>query len=452
MKKTSDRWAHDFYDESEQAPKSRAELVNSYGYDIRNEDGPPKTRRNRRYNRGPTKYTRKWEDESAYGKSNAPIRNPRPEDFPELGSKIDRRSKSSQLEREEKENKSRQNQYMEDERNYTEHRRGSNRPPSDRGDGDRRDRRRNTQHSGGYSSSNRSGRDGNSDDRRLNKDMHFRSGRNSNSIVIKNQNRNKNNDNYENRGGNNRNHNASNSDRRNIGDDEHVESISFTNSKLNNNPNRYSGVEYSKIASSIQERDYADAHTTNQQRPITGRQPLQNQSVPVSIQQQQQQQSQSDAHNRHKYMHPSAMPTTNIDMNLEPNNQPPNTMLATNHALPIATTGAGPMNQTIHNPGISQVQQQDNNSKSHGSKRYSNQRNRTNAETQGQTQPPAQQLPINVVQQPQNAQTPGVVPNVSAQTQYQPSFYANEYPAINPPQTQAQYGQPAFIVIFLFFT
>lgn len=48
-KKSSDRWAHDFFDESEQAPKSRSELVNSYGYDIRNEDGPPKTRRNRRY-------------------------------------------------------------------------------------------------------------------------------------------------------------------------------------------------------------------------------------------------------------------------------------------------------------------------------------------------------------------------------------------------------------------
>lgn len=48
-KKTTDRWTHDFFDASEQAPKSRAELVNSYGYDIRNEDGPPKTRRNRRY-------------------------------------------------------------------------------------------------------------------------------------------------------------------------------------------------------------------------------------------------------------------------------------------------------------------------------------------------------------------------------------------------------------------
>lgn len=49
LKKTTDRWTHDCYDESEQAPKSRNELVNSYGYDIRNEDGPPKTRRNRRY-------------------------------------------------------------------------------------------------------------------------------------------------------------------------------------------------------------------------------------------------------------------------------------------------------------------------------------------------------------------------------------------------------------------
>lgn len=341
---------------------------------------------------------------------------------------------------------------MEDERNYIEHRRGSNRQPSDRGDGDRRDRRRNTQHSGGYSTSNRSGRDGQSDDRRVNKDMNYRSGRNSNSIVIKNQNRNKNNDNYDSRGGNHRNNSASNSDRRNIGDDEHVESISFTNSKLNNNPNRYADVAYLNIGSSIQEQDYADAQVTNQQRPITGRQPLQNQSVPVTIQQQQQQ-SQSDAHNRHKYMHPSAMPTANIDINLEPNSQPPNTLLATNHTLPIAAAGAGPMNQTIHNPGIGQVQQQDNNLKGHGSKRYSNQRNRTNVETQGQTQPQAQQLPINVVQQPQNAQTqvpqpqPGVVPNVSGQTQYQPNFYTNEYPAINPPQTQAQYGQPAFIVI-----
>lgn len=44
-----DRWSHDRFNANEQAPKSRAELVNSYGYDIRNEDGPPRARRRRRY-------------------------------------------------------------------------------------------------------------------------------------------------------------------------------------------------------------------------------------------------------------------------------------------------------------------------------------------------------------------------------------------------------------------
>lgn len=49
VKKATDRWDHDFFDASQQAPKSRAELVDSYGYDIRSEDGPPKARRARRY-------------------------------------------------------------------------------------------------------------------------------------------------------------------------------------------------------------------------------------------------------------------------------------------------------------------------------------------------------------------------------------------------------------------
>ncbi|KAL5286453.1 CASC3 family protein [Megaselia abdita] len=83
-----DRWSHDRYDEGEQAPKSRSELVSSYGYDIRNEDGPPRARRRRRYARGPTKYERKWEDEDAYFKANnnnTSRRPPRAEDFPELG-------------------------------------------------------------------------------------------------------------------------------------------------------------------------------------------------------------------------------------------------------------------------------------------------------------------------------------------------------------------------------
>lgn len=87
---SADRWTHDRFDESEQAPKSRAELVSAYGYDIRSEDGPPRARRRRRYARGPNRYTRNWEDEDAYSKSNVVDHNrqrkvPRPEEFPELG-------------------------------------------------------------------------------------------------------------------------------------------------------------------------------------------------------------------------------------------------------------------------------------------------------------------------------------------------------------------------------
>lgn len=44
-----ERWSHDRFNETEQAPKSKSELVNIYGYDIRNEEGPPRARRRRRY-------------------------------------------------------------------------------------------------------------------------------------------------------------------------------------------------------------------------------------------------------------------------------------------------------------------------------------------------------------------------------------------------------------------
>uniref|UniRef100_A0A182JVB3 Protein CASC3 n=1 Tax=Anopheles christyi TaxID=43041 RepID=A0A182JVB3_9DIPT len=87
---SADRWTHDRFDESEQAPKSQAELVFAYGYDIRSEDGPPKARRKRRYARGPNRYTRNWEDEDAYQKSSNAEHHqrhkkvPRPEEFPEL--------------------------------------------------------------------------------------------------------------------------------------------------------------------------------------------------------------------------------------------------------------------------------------------------------------------------------------------------------------------------------
>lgn len=64
-----EKWSHDKFNDNDQAPKSKQELVAIYGYDIRNEDGPPRARRRRRYGRGPNKYTRNWEDEDAYTKA-----------------------------------------------------------------------------------------------------------------------------------------------------------------------------------------------------------------------------------------------------------------------------------------------------------------------------------------------------------------------------------------------
>lgn len=93
MKKAAkevDRWSHDRFNENEQAPKSRSELVSAYGYDIRTEDCAPRSRRPRRYGRHQLRYDRNWEDEEAYKKSmpkpKTPKRPPRPEDFPALGS------------------------------------------------------------------------------------------------------------------------------------------------------------------------------------------------------------------------------------------------------------------------------------------------------------------------------------------------------------------------------
>jgi protein CASC3 len=94
VKKTKDTdcWSHDRFNEMEQAPKSRNELVSAYGYDIRNEDCAPRPRRPRRYGRHQGKYSRNWEDEEAYKKTQAmqvkmPSRRPlQPEDFPALGS------------------------------------------------------------------------------------------------------------------------------------------------------------------------------------------------------------------------------------------------------------------------------------------------------------------------------------------------------------------------------
>ncbi|XP_055854849.1 bromodomain-containing protein DDB_G0280777 isoform X2 [Episyrphus balteatus] len=99
-----DRWSHDRFVAGEQAPKSRTELVSAYGYDIRDEDGPPRARRRRRYARGPSKYSRNWEDETAYIKaSNAQRKPPRPEDFPALEER--QKARKSRSYRDEKENR-----------------------------------------------------------------------------------------------------------------------------------------------------------------------------------------------------------------------------------------------------------------------------------------------------------------------------------------------------------
>lgn len=250
------------------------------------------------FSRGPSKYTRKWEDESAYAKQNSvpPPRNPRPEDFPELGSKGERR-RLSHHEREEKENKSRSNYQIDDDnRNYSSRkktsmrqisdRRDSDRREGDRRDSDRRDNSRSHRQNDRYPSSksftiitnqkhffkniflpcahtDRGNRnDDRSDDRRRNMDKGYSKSRGRNTMEFKNQNRNKNHE-YEGRGGggglHNRNNSGSHSESRNQShhhhDDEHVESVSFTNSKLNNNSNRFSNVEYANVGS-MQGREY----------------------------------------------------------------------------------------------------------------------------------------------------------------------------------------------------
>ncbi|XP_071581148.1 uncharacterized protein Btz isoform X2 [Temnothorax nylanderi] len=97
-KDKEDRWDHDRYNDEEQAPKRPEELIATYGYDIRNEEGPPRARRRRRYGRGPNKYTRNWEDENAYGKTTPGKPSNRRfqknnEDFPALGNSKDTPSK-----------------------------------------------------------------------------------------------------------------------------------------------------------------------------------------------------------------------------------------------------------------------------------------------------------------------------------------------------------------------
>lgn len=72
------RWGHDMFNVDEQKPKPKEEIISAYGYDIRNEDGPPKARRRRKYGRGPKQYTANWKEQDNYTQSAQDRRRNRP--------------------------------------------------------------------------------------------------------------------------------------------------------------------------------------------------------------------------------------------------------------------------------------------------------------------------------------------------------------------------------------
>lgn len=65
---SGERWSHDKFNADDQQPKTRDELINHYGYDIRGEEDAPKLQRRSKYGKGPQKYSRRSDDENAYGK------------------------------------------------------------------------------------------------------------------------------------------------------------------------------------------------------------------------------------------------------------------------------------------------------------------------------------------------------------------------------------------------
>jgi hypothetical protein len=48
-KEHENRWTHDGYNEEEQKPKTRQEIIETYGYDIRNEENAPRAVRRNKY-------------------------------------------------------------------------------------------------------------------------------------------------------------------------------------------------------------------------------------------------------------------------------------------------------------------------------------------------------------------------------------------------------------------
>ncbi|XP_017771317.1 PREDICTED: uncharacterized protein LOC108558796 [Nicrophorus vespilloides] len=74
---TEENRNHNKFNGNEQMPKSKSELISIYGYDIRNEEGPPRSRR-MYYGRSANKYTCNWEDEVAYSKLATSVNTKKP--------------------------------------------------------------------------------------------------------------------------------------------------------------------------------------------------------------------------------------------------------------------------------------------------------------------------------------------------------------------------------------
>ncbi|OTF72475.1 hypothetical protein BLA29_000173 [Euroglyphus maynei] len=65
---SGEKWSHDKFNQEDQRPKTREELINIYGYDIRTETDAPRLNRRSKYGKGPQRYSRRSDDENAYAK------------------------------------------------------------------------------------------------------------------------------------------------------------------------------------------------------------------------------------------------------------------------------------------------------------------------------------------------------------------------------------------------
>lgn len=65
---SSEKWHHDKFNLEDQKPKTKEELISTYGYDIRTETEAPRLNRRSKYGKGPQRYSRKSSDANAYAK------------------------------------------------------------------------------------------------------------------------------------------------------------------------------------------------------------------------------------------------------------------------------------------------------------------------------------------------------------------------------------------------